>query len=199
MRTPHLALVATIAAALVVLAVPAMAGETLVELNFQDKTAITAANVTSNPDKPNERATGTILRPLFDNSGWAEVWTEYTVMAEDGKMPFQRIKVVKIEKGGNQSACGQIVCFLPDQVGAGRYLLTLKARAPEAATLVLNLRQRGQPYTSLWSQKLDLTPEGLEQSFEIAVEVAETTPVALYLQMPSPGTVDIASLKLERK
>lgn len=195
MRTLNRALVA---AALVVLAVPAMAGETLVELNFQDKTAITAANVTSNPDKPNERATGTILRPLFDNSGWCEVWTEYSVEPGDG-MPFQRIKVAKINAESGTGACGQVVCVLPDAEGAIRHLLTLKVRSADAAELRLNLRQRGQPYTSFWNQKLDPTPEWQELSFEVSAEALEKTPVALYLQMPKPGTVDIAGLKLQAR
>lgn len=191
-------LISAVAAALVVRAVSAGAGEALAELNFADMASITAAKVTTDPAKPNERASGVILRPLYDNSNWCAVWTEYSVESREG-ISFQRIKVVRIDSEANASATGQAVCYLPDIEGATRYELTLKVRSPDAAELRVDLRQRGKPYTYFWSRRLTPAKEWQEFTFEVTAEPTERTAVGLYLRVPKVGTIDIAALKLEKK
>lgn len=187
--------------AVAAVSVSIIAGETIFEMNCADTTAVQSANISNSTNKPNERASGKILKPFADNSSWCNVWTEYDIIAENG-VSFQRINVTKIEKKNENDniSCGQIVARMNTTLeGNATFKLKIKARSSTSSKIKPMIRVRPEPYTQLWRTTIALSTEWKDYEFDFETQTDNEQPVSFYIQIPEVGIVDIAEFKLEKK
>ena len=107
------------------------------------------------------RATGVLPKGWMDNSVWAEVWTEYSILRYDG-IPYLRIDVTKQVKGHGQIQAE----FDNSMLTPGKqYRLNVRARSPSRTPIKLGVRHRGAPYRYQHQASFQLEPGFKSQSF----------------------------------
>jgi len=142
-------------------------------------------------DNDSGRAQGVLPKGWRDNSVWAKVWTEYSILKYDG-IPYLRIEVSR-QLSGN----GQIQAeFDESMLVPGRsYQLSIRARSSSRTPIKLGIRHRGAPYRYQHAFTAQLEPGFKPYTFNFQA-VEATQPMGFYLVIPDTGVVEIESIQL---
>ena len=125
------------------------------------------------------------------SSNWADVRASCQVMDEEGQ-DFLRVNVTE-----RKSGWAQFRHALNDLKGLARYRLTVRLRNVSADSVEMGVRMLGPPYQFYWEKKERFSKEWETYSYEFDLSRIKGS-VALFFVVRGEGTVDLASLKLER-
>lgn len=160
--------------------------ETLIDLDFSAAGAIEKRSVSG------ERVKGELPRGWSDDSGFAQVWVEYSFGDEQGTR-FLRSHVTRIDREWAQLS----IAPLKDAEAGLTYRLSVTCRNRTGRDVDIGLRMRGKPYSFYWkaSERFSENWEKHEWEFELARNDA---PMGLWIMLHRTGLFDIGALKLER-
>jgi len=161
-------------------------GETLMDLDFS------AAGVIEKQSVSSERVKGELPRGWADDSGFAQVWVDYSFGDEQGTR-FLHSHVTRIEREWAQLS----IAPLKDAEARRTYRLSITCRNRTGRDVDIGLRMRGKPYKFYWK-----TTEGFSENWEKrewAFELSRNdAPMGLWILLYHTGVFDIGRLKLER-
>jgi len=147
--------------------------------------------VTERSGKVNPRAKGVLPKGWTDNTQWAQIWTTYSAMEEEGR-PYTRADFTKVDGRG----WSQFAHSLPDLTEVGYFRVQFVARALEPKSVQIGIRFEGRPYTFLWSARPELYGEWKTYSYEFQIK-PNTQPIGFWIINQTLGSIDVASLKVE--
>ncbi|MDA3925593.1 MAG: hypothetical protein PF904_12920 [Kiritimatiellae bacterium] len=160
--------------------------ETLLDLDFSEAGEIKKYVVQK------ERVKGELPQGWIDDSGFAQVWAEYSFGDEQGTR-FQRTSVTKIDDNWAQLA----VFPLADVSGSRLYRLSLTCRNGSGSDISIGLRQRGKPYKFYWQKNTKFSQNWGTYDWEFRLP-GNDMPMGLWIIFRNTGSFDIAKFKLER-
>lgn len=164
-------------------------GENLVEVDFS---AVKRPAEIALPDRPDGRVKGMLPEGWIDDSGWAQVWAEYSFGDEQGTR-FLRTDVTRLDEGRAQLA----VFPVTDAPGERLYRLAITCRNTTGAPVEIGLRRRERPWSFYWSRQDKLSPNWETRNWEFRLPKNDM-PMGIWINLGGVGAFDIAKLKLER-
>jgi hypothetical protein len=136
---------------------------------------------------------GTLPRGWEEDSSWADVDVHYRPQTLN---PFSGDRSLRVEIGEIRS--GSVQVRLPNIHVQPSHLIRMRipVRSESNVSALISLRQRGEPYTTYWSNNLTARPEwGV---VEFLATMSQTDPTAsLMFSFSGPGTFEIGDFEIE--
>lgn len=129
--------------------------------------------------------------PWRDDSGWADVSVAYAAAEEDGR------RFLRLDFTRQGSGYPQLMRLLPADAGLRVYRLGGEVRATPGTEVRIGIRQKGAPWRMLaeWAGHGDGGWRRLDH--QLAVVRKPDEEVGLWVQVRTPGALDLARLSLE--
>ena len=147
--------------------------------------------VDADPEQKAEgRTTGQVPEGWKDDTSWAKVQVHYQQNEDDGQ------KYLSIQ---TNVSSGYAILDHPiaDYGDHSLFKLVIKARSVDRVPVEFGLRRITTPWTYLWSEKVPVNASW--QTYQYLFELDKNPqPAGFYIDMHGTGTVDIASITLER-
>lgn len=136
-----------------------------------------------------------VLPPRWreDSSPWAKVDAACEPAEQDG-VRYLRITAKEIGSGQLQFCTLPVPALAADE----SYRLQVKLRSGTRTPVLFGIRTAGAPFAMLWKEQL--TPQESWQEKELDFTVKDAgKPLGLWMILTTPGTVDIATISLEKR
>lgn len=137
----------------------------------------------------NKSATGPLVFPWRDASGWGKLWVTYALKHEGGRR-FQRVYVSRLVEGR-----AQLIHALPVSFPRRALTLDMEVKGTPGLSLFLGIRQQNAPFDYAWANAIVLTKVWRSVQWRIP-PLQPNQPLMLIFEIPREGTFDIGRCKL---